>query len=279
MLVATADLDTVSALVLGAVEGLTEYLPISSTGHLLVAEHLLGLHGTGDAQTALDAYAVCIQAGAILAVLALYPRRVAQIASGVFDRETVGRRLFTALVVAFVPAAIIGFALGDRIQTTLFGVWPVGAAWLAGGIALLWFVRSKFAAGGARLLEHLTARDAALIGIAQVAALWPGVSRSLVTITAALALGYTIGAAVEFSFLLGLITLGAATAYEALKDGDLIVANFGYLAPILGLVVAFATAVMAIRWMVTWLQQHGLGVFAWYRMAIGALALAVVAVR
>ena len=151
--------------------------------------------------------------------------------------------------------------------------------WLAGGVALAWFARSRFAAGGGRLLEQLTARDAALIGIAQVAALWPGVSRSLVTITAALALGYTMADAVEFSFLLGLITLGAATAYEALKDGDLIVSNFGYAAPILGLVVAFVTAVIAIRWMVTWLQRHGLGAFAWYRIGIGAIALTAVALR
>ncbi len=152
-------------------------------------------------------------------------------------------------------------------------------SWLAGGVALAWFARSRFAARGGRLLEQLTARYAALIGIAQVAALWPGVSRSLVTITAALALGYTMAAAVEFSFLLGLITLGAATAYEALKDGDLIVSNFGYAAPILGLVVAFVTAVIAIRWMVQWLQRHGLGAFAWYRIGIGVIALTAVALR
>ena len=279
MLAAAAEqgLSAASAVLLGLVEGLTEFLPVSSTGHLLVAQRLLGLGGTPGSDAALDAYAVCIQAGAILAVLVLYRHRVAQLARGLAGRSPGGRRLLGALAAAFAPAAVVGAALGPAVQDALFGVGPVAAAWVAGGLVILWAVRRPWSRGGRRPLEALTARHGALVGAAQVLALWPGVSRSLVTILAALALGYTLGAAVEFSFLLGLATLLAATGYEALRSGADLVATFGLATPLLGLAVAFVAAAGAIAWMVAWLQSRSLAAFGWYRLAIGAAALVVLA--
>jgi len=125
-------------------------------------------------------------------------------------------------------------------------------------------------------LESITARQALIIGAVQVLALWPGTSRSLVTIIAALAVGLSLSAAIEFSFLLGLVTLGAATAYEGLKSGGEVVSTFGVLAPLVGMVVAFLSAVVAIRWMVTYLQRHSLAIFGWYRIGIAALTAALV---
>ena len=122
-------------------------------------------------------------------------------------------------------------------------------------------------------LEAITVRAAVVIGCAQVLALWPGTSRSLVTILAALLVGYSVGAAIEFSFLLGLLTLGAATAYDLLKHGKELFDAYGYLNPFIGFVVAFISAVIAIRWMVRYLQRHGLEIFGWYRLVVAAIAL------
>ena len=140
-LAVTADggpLTPIKAIVLGAVEGITEYLPISSTGHLLVTQRLLGL-GTGPGKAAADTYAIAIQGGAILAVVALYRHRISQLANGVIGRDDAGRQLLTRLIVAFVPAAAIGVAFGDNIKVHLFGPWPIVAAWAVGGLVLLWW--------------------------------------------------------------------------------------------------------------------------------------------
>ena len=269
----TSSLSALHAIILGLVEGLTEFLPISSTGHLLVAEKLLGLGGTDAADTALDTYAICIQAGAILAVLVLYRSRIVELFQGLVGRSDEGRRLLIALFVAFLPAALVGVVAIDAIRSVLFGVAPVAAAWIAGGLFILWVTRQPWRRGGLLELEELTIRHAFLIGLAQMVALWPGVSRSLVTIIAALALGYSMRAAVEFSFLLGLLTLGVATVYEGLRSGDQLVATFGVATPVLGLVVAFVSAVVAVRWMVAWLQSRGLEVFGYYRVLIGVAAV------
>jgi undecaprenyl-diphosphatase len=268
----THGLTVADSVVLGVVEGVTEFLPISSTGHLTVAERLLDIGRSGQAKTAADAYAICIQAGAILAVVVLYRARLASIVRGALGQDRTGRHVLAVLVAAFLPAAIIGVLFDDPITRRLFGVGPVITAWAVGGLALV--VYGRRLVGGDRSIESLTVRDGVVIGIAQALALWPGVSRSLVTIVAALLLSLTLPAAVEFSFVLGLATLGAATAYEALKDGNLIVDHFGLAAPIVGLVVAFVAAVVAIRWMVEYLTRHDLRVFGWYRLAVAALALA-----
>jgi undecaprenyl-diphosphatase len=258
-------LDVPTAVLLGLVEGLTEYLPISSTGHLTVVARLLGVRGS-----AADAYAIVIQAGAILAVLVLYRERVGAMVAGLRGRDQTGRRLLGALAVAFVPAALVGFAFGDAIKERLFGVGPVAVAWAVGGAVILVATRHLRRQGAA--LDSLGYRAAAIIGCAQVAALWPGVSRSLVTILAGLVVGLSLPAAVEFSFLLGLVTLGAATGYEALKQGSDIVHAYGLLNPVIGFLVAFVSAVAAVRWMVTYLERGSLDVFGYYRLAVAAIA-------
>lgn len=260
------------AIVLGAVEGITEYLPVSSTGHLLITQRLLGLgHGAG--KTAADTYAIAIQFGAILAVVVLYRQRIGQLASGLVGRDDEGRALLVRLVVAFLPAAAIGVALDHPIKDHLFGPWPVIAAWAVGGVFLLWWTPRH----GTNSLAALTVRSAAIIGVAQALALWPGVSRSLVTIVAALAVGCTMAAALEFSFLLGLATLSAATALDLTKDGHTLVADYGWRMPILGALVAFVTAVAAVRWLVTYLRTRPLSHFGWYRLTVAAIAVVLVA--
>ena len=270
-------LSVVSAVVLGLVEGLTEYLPVSSTGHLLVANDALGLGGTKESDDALDAYAICIQAGAILAVLVLYRRRVLQMVDGLLGRSAEGRTVLIAVLAAFVPTAVIGFAFKDLVRDKLFGVGPVAAAWLVGGVVILVLERQGFLRRPGVPLGQVTIRQALAIGVFQAIALWPGTSRSLVTIIGAVAVGLSLEAAVEFSFLLGLVTLGAATVLTGASDGKLMLDTFGVVTPLIGLVVAFAAAVVSVRWMVTWLQQRSFDVFGWYRLAIGVAAVGLLA--
>lgn len=267
-----ASLSIWQAAVLGLVEGATEYLPVSSTGHLLLTERLLGIARDPATRQAANAYAIVIQAGAILAVLGLYRQRVVQMLRGLRGRDAPGRQLAVNLVVAFIPAAILGLLFAAAIKQFLFGLWPVTLAWLLGGIALLVVPthRGPSATAG-RPLEQLTWRQALGIGLLQCAALWPGVSRSLATIAGGLLVGLDLAAAVEFSFLLGLITLGAATVYETLQSGALIVSAFGWQAPLLGFLCALVSAWAAVRWMVGFLQQHGLGLFGWYRIGLALI--------
>ncbi len=272
-----AGLGVGQAVVLGLVEGFTEYLPISSTGHLLVTSRLLDLPHSGAAGDALKSYEIAIQSGAIVAVLGLYRHRFTTMIEGITRKSTEGRQLLTALAIAFVPAAVVGLVGEKVIKKHLFGVGPVIGAWAVGGVLILVLVaRGVLTKPGGRPLEALTSREAAIIGFAQIAALWPGTSRSLVTIVAALLLGLSMAAAIEFSFLLGVLTLGAATAYSIVKDGSAMVDSFGLLTPLIGLVVAFVAAVVSVRWMVTYLQKHTLAIFGWYRLAVAAIALVLV---
>jgi len=266
---ATKGLTTADSIVLGVVEGITEFLPLSSTGHLMVTERLLDIGRSGVDKTAADAYAICIQAGAILAVLVLYRDRLRAMIRGAAGHDRAGRHLLAVLAAAFLPAAAVGLAFDGTIEEHLFGVGPVVVAWAIGGLAIL--VLAPRLGRGRGAIEQLTIRHGLVIGGAQVLALWPGVSRSLVTILAALAVGLALPAAVEFSFLLGLVTLGAATGYKALQDGTLIVDQFGLVAPVVGLLVAFAAAVVAVRWMIGYLNRHDLRIFAGYRLAVAAL--------
>ena len=260
------------AILLGAVEGITEFLPVSSTGHLLVTQRLVGL-GTSELEVAADTYAIAIQVGAIVAVVAVYRLRIAQLALGVVGRSDDGRRLLARLLLAFAPAAVIGLALDDVIKDRLFGPWPIVVAWAVGGAALLVW-RPK---GGSMTLDALTVRAAVIIGFAQALALWPGVSRSLVTLVAALLVGCEIGAAVEFSFLLGLATLTAATALDLAQDGGELLDEFGWRTPVLGAIVAFVTALAAVRWLVAYLRTRPLTIFGWYRLAIAAATAVLIA--
>jgi undecaprenyl-diphosphatase len=275
---ASSSLGAGEAVVLGVVEGVTEFLPISSTGHLLVTGRILDLPTKGKAGDAVKSYEIAIQFGAILAVLALYRRRVGVMFEGLVGRSAEGRRLVTAVAIAFVPAALVGVVSDKVIKDVLFGTWPVVVAWSVGGAAVIALSRTgRLSTPNGRALDAFTNRDAAIIGLAQVLALWPGTSRSLVTIVAALLLGASMTAAVEFSFLLGLVTLTAATAYEMLTSGKTMLDTFGIAVPLLGLVVAFVAAMVSIRWMVSYLNHHDLAIFGWYRVAIAALVVVLVA--
>ncbi|MEM7095251.1 MAG: undecaprenyl-diphosphate phosphatase [Actinomycetota bacterium] len=267
------DLSILASIILGLVEGLTEYLPVSSTGHLLVTQDLLGLGGTDSADLALDTYAICIQAGAILAVVVLYRDRLLQMARGVTGGDADGRRLLGATIAAFVLTVVIALLFQDLVRDRLFGPVPIAIAWIAGGIGVLALVRTHRLDRPGLDITELSLKSAAVIGVAQAFAIWPGVSRSLVTIVAAVLVGLSLGAAVEFSFILGLATLSAATAYEAIDNGSNLIDTFGIASPIIGLIVAFLSALLAIRWMVGWLEQRGFGVFGWYRIVAGLVVV------
>lgn len=289
------------AAILGVVEGVTEYLPISSTGHLVITSDLLGL-GTSDEQIqAANTYAIAIQFGAILAVAGLFWKRFRDMVLGLFGRSEEGRHLLIVLVVAFLPAAVLGFLFDDMIEERLFSSWPIIGAWFVGGLAILWLERSgrisrdtpdaaveADGVGGAGTdggtassgklsavtdpIMAITVRQAVIIGFIQCIAMWPGTSRSLAAILGALLVGVGMAAAVEFSFLLGFVTLTAASLYSLLKDGDNLVEQFGVVDPLIGLFFAFIAAVAAIKWMISYLQSHDLSIFGWYRMAIAGVA-------
>ena len=273
---ADAEMTTWKAVVLGVVEGVTEYLPVSSTGHLVVTQRLLGIGDTSATKDAADSYAIAIQFGAILAVLVLYRTRILSLLNGVIGRDPVGRRLLASLLLAFAPAVVIGVTLEGPIKSNLLGIGPVVAAWIVGGIALLWVAPRIRPDRPGRHLTDIGWRQALVIGAAQVLAMWPGTSRSLVTILAALAVGMTLAAAVEFSFLLGLLTLGAATLYESATNGSVMLDAYGWFDPLVGLVVAFVAAVAAVRWMVTWLQTRSLAIFGWERLVVAAATIGLV---
>lgn len=264
------------AAVLGIVEGITEFLPVSSTGHLTVVVRLLGLDDGGRSAELVDSYTIAIQAGAILAVLGLYHKRVTSLVQGLRGGDPEGRAVLVALVVAFLPAAFVGVVLGDTVKDRLFGFGPVAVAWVVGGVAILAFERFRPTRTGLPL-ERITPRQALLIGLAQSLALWPGVSRSLVTLLAALLVGLSLAAAVEFSFLLGAMTLGAATVYEAAGNGPEMIERFGWGAPLLGLLTAFISAALAVKWLVGYLNKHDLDIFGWYRIIVGLAVLAALA--
>ena len=272
-------MDNFQALILGLVEGLTEYLPVSSTGHLLLAQRLMGI----DSSTASDAFAICIQAGAILAVLGIYRQRVAQMVMGAVGRSKAGQRLLINLLSAFVPAAVLGLLLEKPIKKYLFGgdewgLWPVVAAWFAGGMAILVVSLARRRRGTSPTtgfdLEQLTIRMALIVGFAQCIAMWPGVSRSLITIVGGVLVGLSLPAAVELSFLLGVITLTAATAYDALKHGPEMLATYGATPLLIGFGAAWLSAVLAVKWMVGYLKSHGMEIFGWYRVALAFVVAA-----
>ena len=274
------------AAILGVVEGLTEYLPISSTGHLLVTARLLNLpddKGSAGLE-AVNTYVVAIQFGAILAVLGVFWPRFVQMVQGLFGRNPEGRHLLVTLVIAFLPAAVLGAALDTKIEDTLFGPWPIVVAWIVGGVLILVLERTgripdrhELTSGRTRSVTEITYQQALIIGLAQCIALWPGTSRSLATIIGALLVGVAMPAAVEFSFLLGFATLTAATLFKLAKDGGTLVDQFGIVDPLIGAVFAFVSAVVAIRWLISYLSKHDLTIFAWYRFVVAAITIVLLA--
>ncbi len=269
---ATVGLPLTTAILLGLIEGITEYLPVSSTGHLAVAARLMGSDITPERQAALDSYVIVIQAGAIVAVLGLYADKVRAMISGAIGRDPVGRRMLLTLIIGFVPAGLAGLLLGSLAQEYLFALAPIAAAWIVGGVAILVIERVATDTSG-DAVEDVTPRQGLVIGAAQIAALWPGTSRSLVTILAGRAAGLSKVAAVEFSFLLGVMLLGAATIYEGARSGGDIISELGLAPVVVGFVTAAVSAAVAVRWLVTYVSRHTLAIFGWYRIAIGVATL------
>ena len=258
----------VHVVILGLVEGVTEYLPVSSTGHLILAQRAMGLVHSD----ASNAFAICIQAGAIAAVLLLYFHRIRQIFRSVLGRDEQDRRIAINILVAFLPAAVVGLLFDEMIERHLFGVKPVVAAWFAGGLFILLVARwQRRASVSGYDLDQLAWRAALIIGLAQCLALWPGTSRSLATILGGVLVGLSLPAAVEFSFLLGMVTLGAATAYKGLQHGPTMVETYGWLNLLVGFLVATVSAAIAIKWMVAYLTNHGLEIFGYYRLLLAAV--------
>ncbi len=266
------------AILLGVVEGLTEYLPVSSTGHLILTQRALSIPETA----ASNAYAICIQAGAILAVLGLYRKRVGEVLVGwagkvgLGEGSEAGFRLGRNIIVAFLPAAVVGLLLDDWIEEKLFGLWPTVGAWFVGGVAILGIAywRKKSSVSSGKTLLELTWQMALIIGLLQCVAMWPGTSRSLMTIVAGVLVGLRLAAAVEFSFLLGVLTLCAATVYKARDAGPIMIEEYGWMPMIVGSVAAWISAVIAVKWMVKYLEEHGMAVFGYYRivLALGVAA-------
>lgn len=273
------------AALLGIVEGVTEYLPVSSTGHLILAGHALGL--TGDA---IDSFDIVIQLGAILAVLVHYRRLLLERARGLLRRERASTQLLVALALGFAPTAVAGLLLRKKIKALLFGPEPVAIALVAGGIAMIAIelIRNERAKSRVELastsglgghaevgmglvgLEHVTPLRAFLIGLGQCFSMWPGSSRSMCTIVAGQLTGLSTATAAEFSFLLGLPTLGAATVYEAYTSRE-VLGHLGAANVVIGLLVSFVVAWAVIAAFLAYLKKRGLVPFGVYRILLGAL--------
>ena len=255
---AMTEMTYTQAVIIAIVEGITEFLPVSSTGHMIITETLLGMNIDSFAKT----FTVNIQFGAILSVLVLYWRRFLQ--SWTFYQK---------LFIAFLPAALLGFLAGDLIDGLLGNVVVVAVALLVGGILLL-FVDRWFS--DTREDQEITWRHALKIGMWQCLALVPGVSRSAATIVGGMQQKLTRTNAAEFSFFLAVPTMAAASAYKLLKDYKHINSqNLGLLA--VGNVVAFLVAMIAIKTFITFLQKHGFRLFGWYRIIVGAVLLLLLA--
>ena len=272
------------AIILGIVEGITEYLPVSSTGHLVLTSALLGLD-QGESARSVNALMIIIQGGAILAVLGLYRARVASMIKGALGKDPRGLKLLINISIAFAPAALLGVLLDDWIEQHLFHALPVLIALGAGGILMIWIgrgpksLRTNDEDGTPGLdLADLAWTAALFIGSMQLLAMWPGVSRSMITIVAAMLVGLRPARAAEFSFLLGLPTLGGACVYKLLKnvtsDQPNLFVELGWLNVVVGIVVATIAAVIAVKWLVNYLNKHGLAIFGWYRIGLTILLAA-----
>jgi len=253
------------ALILGIVEGLTEFLPISSTGHLILAGDLLSTNGEK-----WKLFDIVIQSGAIFAICWEYRARITRVIADLGnDRKS--QRFALNLLVAFLPAAILGLLFGKVIKAHLFHAIPVATAFIIGGFFILWAERRKHVV---RIhdVDDLTLLDAFKLGLAQALALIPGTSRSGATIIGGLFLGLSRKAATEFSFFLAIPTLFAATGYELYKERALL--SFDDLGMwLVGFVAAFVSAFLCVRWLLRYISSHDFTIFAWYRIVFGMIVI------
>ncbi len=259
----------VTAALLGIVEGLTEFLPVSSTGHLIVAGSLLG-YTSEQAKT----FEIVIQAGAILAVCWEFRARLSAVLRGIFT-DAGAQRFALNLVIAFIPAGVLGLAFGKVIKLHLFAPIPVACAFVAGAFVILWAERRQRARPDTirvATIDDMRWTDALKVGFAQTFALVPGTSRSGATIIGGMLFGLSRVAATEFSFFLAIPTLFAATGYSLWKDSSLLAAQalpaFG-----VGFAFSFISAFACVRWLIRYVAHHDFVPFAWYRIVFGAVVL------
>ncbi len=255
------------ALLLGIVEGLTEYLPVSSTGHLVLVSHVLGRQA--------GSFEIVIQLGAILAVVVHFRALFAEHAVGLVRQRPESMRLALALGCGFVPVAILGKLAGHAIKERLFFPTPIAIALAVGGVVMIAVERTRRAKHlrGETGLEHVTWKRAVIIGLGQCFALFPGASRSMCTIVSGQLVGLSTATAAEFSFLLGVPTLGAATLYEGMKSRHELASQVGVPAVAVGLVTSFFVAWAVVAAFLRYLQRRGLEPFGWYRLALAACVL------
>jgi undecaprenyl-diphosphatase len=268
----------VKGALLGIVEGLTEFLPVSSTGHLILVGHLLGF-----ADERAKVFEIVIQSGAMFAVLWYFRARVISVLSGLGRAGPTGqssRQFVIHIALAFMPAAVLGLAFGSAIKRSLFAPVPVALAFIVGGLIILWVEHRQAALvasgqGGPRVLsmDAMDWRDAIKLGVAQAFALIPGTSRSGATIIGGMLFGLSRQAATEFSFFLAMPTLMAAGAYDLWKARALLsLADLPLFA--VGLGFSFLSALACVHWLIRFVASHTFTVFAWYRIGFGALVLA-----
>lgn len=254
------------AVILGLLEGLTEFIPVSSTGHLILMGEILGFKGQAE-----DVFKVVIQLGAILAILLVYFDKLFGVLKGLFQRNGESFRFAAAILLAFLPAAVIGAAAHSYIKSLLFNPMVVSTSLVVGGIAILVAERivprpQHFA------VEAFPPKLSLAIGFAQCLAMIPGVSRSGATIIGALLMGVERKAAAEFSFFVAIPTMLGAATYDLYKNREVLeVGNVGLIA--VGFLVAFLSALLVVRWLVNFVGRHGFAPFAWYRIVLGSIGL------
>lgn len=270
-------MDFILAIILGVIEGLTEFLPVSSTGHLIVGSALLRFPSdalaVADPKAFSDTFSIFIQIGAILAVVVLFRRELGAQARQI-SRERRVQRFWFHVLVAFLPAAGLGFLLRDWITENLFSPLVVGLALIVGGLVFLW-IEHRPRPASIPHEDQVTFREAFLIGLAQMTALIPGVSRAGASIVGGLLVGLDRPAATRFSFYLAIPTLGVATLYQlfsALRDGQVSAEHLGIFAA--GTVVSFVVAWAVIAWLLRYVAHHNFRIFGYYRIGIGLLIVA-----
>ena len=253
------------ALILGIVEGLTEFLPISSTGHLILAGDLLDFN---DERGKL--FEIVIQSGAILAVVWEYRARFGKALAGL-PGDPAARRFVANLAIAFLPAAALGLLFGKAIKATLFAPIPVALAFIVGAFVILWAEKRAHRIT-IHSVDQINPRDALKLGLAQACALIPGISRSGATIIGGLLFGLSRQAATEFSFFLAVPTLGAASLYQLWKERHLLVwDDLGLW--VVGFLASFVSAFLCVRWLLRYISHHDFTAFAWYRIAFGGVVI------
>ncbi len=258
-------MDLIKALLLGIIEGLTEFIPVSSTGHLIVASSLLDF-----TDQRAKVFAIAIQFGAILAVCWAQRQKLGAVTRGLFSDKP-SQRFVMNLLVAFLPAVVIGLLFHRIIKTYLFSPLTVASALVVGGLLILW-IESRPLRPRVTDIDKLHWKDALKVGIAQTLAMFPGVSRSGATIMGAMVLGLSREAATLFSFFLAIPTMFAATVYDLYKNWDLLTAaDLPLFAT--GFVAAFVAALLTVRALLAYVAQHSFRPFAWYRIAFGGLIL------